>query len=115
MARNEGSKRLQELNELGYRVRVHHRRNRISEDQIDLYGGSTLVLIHRRDDDSLLAAGAAICRPNERFDRHLGLTIAIGRAIKDLDAGVTKQLVQKGSFDPFYDPRDDFSPCGKDD
>jgi hypothetical protein len=46
-------------------------------------GGSTHVEICDGN-DAVLARGHADCRPDERFDRRLGLAIAVGRAHKNL-------------------------------
>lgn len=48
-------------------------------------GGTTTVTICDANDVAL-ATGFSDCRQDERFDRHLGLTIAAGRARKKLHA-----------------------------
>jgi hypothetical protein len=104
-----GSKILAELRERGFTVEVAHIRAQVSEKELarlrpialrhygsedippqwggpSLYGGETNVLIfNNKERERLLASGTATCRPDERFDRKLGLSIAAGRALKELN------------------------------
>ena len=45
-------------------------------------GGKTVVqILDRYDQEYIVAEGFAWCRPDENYNRRLGLTIALGRAL----------------------------------
>ena len=45
-------------------------------------GGKTVVqILDRYDQEYVVAEGFAWCRPDENYNRRLGLTIALGRAL----------------------------------
>lgn len=50
--------------------------------RLSMFGGRTTVVIVDEETGSLLGHGVAVCRPDERFNRRLGRTIAWGRAQK---------------------------------
>lgn len=80
------------VTEDGIRYRVYHERARVplrpekfSTAEITVespYGGSTLVHILGAEDE-ILAVGRADVSPRDRFNRKLGRTIALGRALKE--------------------------------
>jgi hypothetical protein len=105
---NTGAETLASLKEAGYKVHVSHRRPVNYEIGSDTFvvreyltrfqldediksgripagawfnhtGGETTVTI---ETERGAVVGRAICRRDEQFDRALGLTIAIGRAVK---------------------------------
>lgn len=67
------------LRKSGFKVRVLHTRNTVADGTPSCKGGSTTVEITTPDGKDL--SGTARCRDDERFDRRLGLRIAIGRAL----------------------------------
>lgn len=67
------------LRKSGFKVRVLHTRNLLHDGSPSCKGGSTTVEITTPDGKDI--SGTANCRDDERFDRRLGLTIAIGRAL----------------------------------
>jgi len=93
-----GATQLAALKEAGYKVTVSHQRRRQSVtagtnpagflewvSQIMPTGGTTLVEISWPDKpEEILARGGAYCCDRDNYNRKLGLTIAIGRALKDL-------------------------------
>jgi hypothetical protein len=88
--RSLGAKQLAQLREDGFQVRVQHTRQELLDGDSP-YGGKTEVAIYAKDDAECLdpvATGEALCRPDERFDRRLGFTIAMGRAVHALEEGM---------------------------
>jgi len=73
----------------GIRYRVTHKRRwKIDPHAGQVWpplakGGLTLVEI-LGENDVVVAAGIATCRPDENYNRRLGRTIALGRALKHL-------------------------------
>lgn len=90
--RPKGAKMLEKLREEGYTVEVSHERLWPTQDTSlgppetpKPNGGTTVVLIFGdKEKTTLLASGEARCRSDERFDRKMGLAIAVGRAAKEL-------------------------------
>lgn len=70
---------VRELRQAGNKVRVLHTRNISSDGSISCLGGTTVVEITTKDGRNL--TGLAKCRDDERFDRKMGLKIAVGRAL----------------------------------
>ncbi len=85
--RSAGAHRLEDLRSRGFKVEVRHIRHLESDGEVSLFGGETDVVIYNQE-DRVLATGRAACRPDERFDRKLGLTIAIGRAYREFEDNV---------------------------
>lgn len=86
------TERLQQLRDAGYTVRIHHTRAfRETWEPYDSEfvhvekskGGETSVVIMR--DGRVKATGLALCSPQENFNKRLGTTIALGRAVKTLE------------------------------
>ena len=88
---------IEELREQGFTVRVHHWRRVLGRDlwyrsyairregaPFDPRGGLTEVVISR--DGAQIARGEARCSPRDNYCRRLGRTIALGRALEQLDA-----------------------------
>jgi hypothetical protein len=77
------------LRRAGNIVRVAHDRVFDPEVQdgpnVSQFGGLTTVEIIERGDsiDRVIGKGEAICHPRDRFNRKLGLEIALGRAFVD--------------------------------
>lgn len=70
------------LRRSGFKVRVLHTRNYLPSGSTSCKGGSTTVEITTPDGNDI--SGTAKCRDDERFDRKIGLSIAIGRAFSSL-------------------------------
>lgn len=70
---------VKDLRRSGNKVRVLHTRNTTPDGTISCKGGHTVVQITTKDGREL--SGMAKCRDDERFDRKLGLQIALGRAL----------------------------------
>lgn len=86
------------LRKQGFKVRVNHFRNIVSDstkevetevpahmilpdDEILPHGGKTEVLITTPDGKDMV--GESMCHENDHFNKKLGVTIAIGRAMKN--------------------------------
>lgn len=67
------------LRQSGFKVRVLHRRNLLQDGTPSCKGGSTTVEITTPEGKDV--SGTAKCRQDERFDRKLGVKIALGRAL----------------------------------
>lgn len=67
------------LRKSGNKVRVLHRRQILPDGTASCKGGSTTVEITTGDGREL--SGTSRCRDDERFDRKIGLKIALGRAL----------------------------------
>jgi hypothetical protein len=71
---------VKELRQAGYQVFVRHGR---PTDELNKHflpkGGMTLVTIQKGDD---VFTGSATCSDHDPYNRKLGLTIALGRALK---------------------------------
>jgi hypothetical protein len=80
---------IKQLRQSGWKIRVIHRRNYDTVDKIDgrfpvlsNFGGSTTVEI--TSPEGLNAAGTAVCSMKENFNRRVGNSIALGRALQTL-------------------------------
>ena len=85
-----GAKQLAVLKEAGYRVAVGHLRRfeKLPEGEVRIIptGGATRVRISCPDNpETIIATGIAYCSNRDNYNRKLGLTIAIGRALKQLE------------------------------
>lgn len=77
-----------------YKAKFRHERNvitvphtKLDEEEkviVDPKGGKTIARIIDSE-GNLISEGYAICRPDEQFNRRLGRTIALGRALSVLD------------------------------
>jgi hypothetical protein len=79
---------IKQLRQSGWKVRVMHRRNHSVKRTIDgeypelsNFGGSTTVEI-TTPDMSITASGKAVCSLKENFNRRVGNSIALGRALE---------------------------------
>lgn len=70
---------IRELRQSGNKVRVLHHRNAHPDGTISCKGGFTIIEITTKDGREL--SGTAKCRDDERFDRKMGIKIALGRAL----------------------------------
>lgn len=90
-----GGRQLAELKEQGFKVRVLHE---IAEPFVLGHGyvermvSRVWILDPADPTEQVLAYGEAICSDKDSFDRRLGLTIAVGRAKKDLGDRVRAAL-----------------------
>ena len=70
---------VRELRQSGNKVRVLHTRNSLPDGTVSCKGGITVVEITTKEGTDL--SGCARCRDDERFDRKMGVKIAVGRAL----------------------------------
>lgn len=70
---------VKELRQSGNKVRVLHHRKAV-DGTVSCKGGFTVVEITTKDGREL--TGTSRCRDDERFNRKMGLEIALGRALK---------------------------------
>lgn len=71
----------------GYHVEYTHVRPPLY-DHDNCYaprGGKTFAYLYRDSDDALVAVGEARCSPLDNYNKRLGRTIALGRALAELD------------------------------
>jgi hypothetical protein len=80
---------VRELRQSGIKVRVLHTRNISPDGSVSCLGGTTTVEITTKDGTNL--TGSAKCRDDERFDRKMGLKIAVGRALTS-STGIPKWI-----------------------
>lgn len=79
---------IKQLRQSGWKVRVMHRRNHEVKRTIDgeypvvsNFGGSTTIEV-TTPDLSITASGKAVCSLKENFNRRIGNSIALGRALE---------------------------------
>ena len=79
---------IKQLRQSGWKVRVMHRRNHEIKRTIDgeypevsNFGGSTIIEV-TTPDMSITASGKAVCSLKENFNRRVGNSIALGRALE---------------------------------
>jgi hypothetical protein len=84
-------KTIKELRQSGYKVRVNHQRNlktvyTVSGEHnvVDARGGTTTIEITTPDKQQNVT-GIAKCSNEDNFDHKVGNSIAIGRALKQLE------------------------------
>lgn len=74
---------IKQLRQSGYKVRVIHTRN-INQTTISNFGGHTKIEL-TTPDMKKTAIGEARCSDKENFNKHIGNSIALGRAIIQLE------------------------------
>lgn len=81
---------IKQLRQKGYKVRVLHTRSYISRQRIggiskelSNFGGYTKIEVTTPDQSSTVV-GESKCSPKENFNRRLGNSIALGRALSNL-------------------------------
>lgn len=72
--------KIKELKEEGYEVRIRHARLRGKQHELKPKGGLTYVYITDKENKTL-GIGKSVCSREDNFNRKLGATIALGRAI----------------------------------
>jgi hypothetical protein len=70
------------LRKQGWKIRVYHTRNKTVSFNISPRGGFTRI--EATTPDGKTAVGTAICSDKDNFDRKVGNSIALGRALKAL-------------------------------
>lgn len=82
---------IKQLRQSGYKVRVIHTRNTDKQQRIDgiaevisNFGGHTKIEV-TTPDMSKSAIGEARCSDKENFNKHVGNSIALGRALVQLE------------------------------
>jgi len=71
---------IDQLRNLGYKVKVMHTRNVDNNDRILPKGGETLVIL--TDPNGHTTEGKARCSSEDGFIKSIGVKIALGRALK---------------------------------
>lgn len=73
--------KVHDLRKAGYKVRVLHcrRRDERTLTQVDCKGGETVIQITTPDGQDL--EGRAKCSDKERYNKRVGVQIALGRAL----------------------------------
>lgn len=69
-----------ELRASGYKVRVLHHR-KWNPSGISCKGGTTVIQVRTPDGEEL--EGIAVCSNKENYNKKLGVSIALGRALKN--------------------------------
>lgn len=70
---------VKELRQSGNKVRVLHHRNTLPDGTVFCRGGMTVVEITTKDGTDL--SGSCRCRDDERYNKKVGVRIALGRAL----------------------------------
>lgn len=85
-----------QLRKNGFNVRVHHNRELLSiqtengkDYDYNPRGGSTMVRVYDPQ-NGIEAFGHAYCSRKDNYNRKLGVRIALGRALKSLNALITR-------------------------
>jgi hypothetical protein len=80
---------IKQLRQSGWKIRVMHKRNYYTVDKIDgrypiisNFGGETKIEV--TSPEGLNATGIAKCSLEENFNRRVGNSIALGRALQSL-------------------------------
>jgi len=96
---------IRQLRRAGFKVRVIHTRNYKKVQKIDGYyyellakGGTTTIQITSSDKQSDVE-GIAACSIEDNFDRKLGNSIALGRALIKFDQDTLELLANKIKLD----------------
>ena len=71
---------INQLKDIGYKVKVIHTRYTDSQNRINPKGGKTTVIL--TDPTGNTSEGHSICSKEDPFVKSLGIRIAIGRALK---------------------------------
>jgi hypothetical protein len=82
---------IKHLRQQGYKVRVIHKRNTIKVQkimgvahEISARGGSTTIEL-TTPDKLHTVSGKSVCSTEDNFNKKVGNSIALGRALKELD------------------------------
>ena len=96
---------IRQLRRAGFKVRVIHTRNHKKTQRINGYyyellakGGTTTIQITSSDKQSDVE-GIAVCSIEDNFDRKLGNSIALGRALIKFDQDTLELLANKIKLD----------------
>ena len=80
---------IKQLRQSGWKIRVIHKRHYDTVDKIDgrypvisNFGGTTVIEV--TSPEGLSASGTAICSIEDNFNRRVGNSIALGRALQNL-------------------------------
>ena len=80
---------IKQLRQSGWKVRVIHKRHRDIVKKMDgdypvisNFGGTTIIDV--TSPEGLSATGQSICSIEDNFDRRIGNSIALGRALQNL-------------------------------
>jgi len=79
-------KTVEDIKQLGYKIRVFHDRTKNKDGSISPRGGSTTVEI--TDNHGHTALGKARCHERDNFVKRIGIMVAIGRALKSEESFV---------------------------
>lgn len=79
---------VEDVKNLGYKVRVFHDRVKNKDGSISPRGGCTTVEI--TDNHGHTSIGKAKCHENDNYVKRLGVMIGIGRALKSEESFVNK-------------------------
>lgn len=77
--------KINELRQLGWRVEIEHLRKVDAQHNVSPRGGATIVKIVN-EEERLLASSLAQCSEQDNYNRRIGATIALGRALKQLES-----------------------------
>jgi hypothetical protein len=80
--------KVNDLKNIGYKVRVRHFRRKDKNGNILPRGGETLVTI--TDNHGHTTEGLAKCCDADGFNKRIGIAIAIGRALRSEEIYVNK-------------------------
>ena len=75
-------KKVDDLRNLGYKVRVMHYRNKDNNGNIVPKGGKTVVTITDPSNGQTFQ-GLAKCSDKDGFNKRIGVAIAMGRALRN--------------------------------
>jgi hypothetical protein len=81
-------KTVDDLRNIGYKVRVRHYRNLDKFNNILPRGGKTVVSI--TDEHGHTVEGLSRCSSEDGFNKKIGVAIAIGRALKNEESYVNR-------------------------
>jgi hypothetical protein len=83
---------IKQLRQVGYKVRVLHARHRYtkpkmdgSQNEVHARGGSTTIEL-TTPDKTQTVIGKSVCSLEDNYNRKVGAEIALGRALKQLEA-----------------------------
>lgn len=83
---------VKQLKEDGYEVKIYHNREVDDAGQILCRGGSTEVLVTDSEDREFI--GVAVCSDKEGYNKKIGVQIACGRAIKNMNRELERLSLQ---------------------
>ena len=76
---------IKQLRQQGYKVKVLHFRHLQTLTDFHARGGSTTIEL-TTPDKTKMVIGKSVCSLGDNYNRKVGATIAIGRALKELEA-----------------------------